>query len=99
MIPPTVYANPPPKNNIIPPICIYGNNQNIKKPPIHPIVMYIVMENHLGIRCTPLLIVKNIPRRDKNHATPKKDHPMTVSWRNTRHRGVNVPAINGYIAK
>ena len=71
----------------------------MRKAPIHPMVIYIVMENHLGILSTPKRKVKNMPSKARNQATPKKDQPITVSWRNTRQSGVKVPAIRGYIAK
>eukprot|EP00574_Skeletonema_japonicum_P009451 CAMPEP_0201729288 /NCGR_PEP_ID=MMETSP0593-20130828/18598_1 /ASSEMBLY_ACC=CAM_ASM_000672 /TAXON_ID=267983 /ORGANISM="Skeletonema japonicum, Strain CCMP2506" /LENGTH=83 /DNA_ID=CAMNT_0048221613 /DNA_START=159 /DNA_END=410 /DNA_ORIENTATION=+ len=74
---------------------IYGTTYNAKKAPSHPIVIYIVIDNHLGINSGPNRAVSIIPIIAKSHATPKKDHPITEPLRKTRQNGVNVPAING----
>mmetsp|Transcript_5556 Transcript_5556/g.10729 ORF Transcript_5556/g.10729 Transcript_5556/m.10729 type:complete len:85 (-) Transcript_5556:782-1036(-) len=78
-----------------PSIPIAGTNQNDSIPPNQPIVIYIVIDIHLGIRSGPNTAVKTIPMIAKNHATPKKDQPMTVSWNKTRQNGVKVPAMRG----
>mmetsp|Transcript_9161 Transcript_9161/g.19550 ORF Transcript_9161/g.19550 Transcript_9161/m.19550 type:complete len:96 (-) Transcript_9161:445-732(-) len=95
MYPPTVYQIPPITKTTIPPIPIIGISHKDKKAPNHPIVMYMVMDIHLGNRSIPNFAVRYIPSIDRNHATPKKDQPMAEWFRNTRHNGVNVPAMRG----
>mmetsp|Transcript_21880 Transcript_21880/g.47422 ORF Transcript_21880/g.47422 Transcript_21880/m.47422 type:complete len:84 (-) Transcript_21880:459-710(-) len=78
-----------------PPRPIAGAIQIIRNAPIHPIVIYIVMLIHLGSRPGPSVAVRYIPTRAKNQATPKKLQPITESCKNTKHNGLNVPAMSG----
>jgi hypothetical protein len=54
-----------------------GNNHIDKNAPIHPKVMYIVMDNHFGMRSGPNMAVSIIPKMARLHATPRNDQPMT----------------------
>mmetsp|Transcript_54071 Transcript_54071/g.131254 ORF Transcript_54071/g.131254 Transcript_54071/m.131254 type:complete len:93 (-) Transcript_54071:679-957(-) len=90
---------PPSINNDIPPASRYdGYKYNPRIAPIHPRLTYAVVVIHFGVfsnKCATMhiLMMANVQTTEKN------DHPITDEWRNTRHKGVKVPAISGKIAK